>query len=239
MPAKKAATPKITDVAHPDSVKTDPTSVPIIVKHGPILKDPMVAPEAPADKTEDKKAEASPVVTKIELKPISADEGKIKTPAAKVETAKPEKDVKPAEQPEPETEPVEPEKAEEKPTTEPEPAPEPDEPMEPEKPAETESDTTKEVPADSEELLPGAEPTDPAAAKAAREAAEKQLALDKLASEGTYFLPINAVEKRRVRTVLITLLVLIVLGAAGFLAALDGGYLHIDGLSAPTDFIKN
>jgi outer membrane biosynthesis protein TonB len=213
MPTKKSSTAaKIVDVAHPDSVKADATSIPIIVKHGPMLKDPMMAEGKPAEKSETKKEENSPVVTKIQLKPVSADDNDAK-PAKKEE--------KPAE-----------------PVAKPEPEPEPEPETSPEEPQPEEAAAAEE-PADGEELLPGAVPTDPAAAKAAREAAEKQLALDKLEADGTYFLPITTAEKRKARTFLVALLVVIVLGAAGFLAALDAGYVHIDGFTAPTDFIKN
>jgi hypothetical protein len=237
MPTKKA-TAKIVDVAHPDTVKADATSVPIIVKHGPMLKDPMVAPEAPVEKPADKKEEDSPTVTKvtkIELKPLSADESKEKPKEATDEAEKPAKDIKPLDAPamtEPKAENDEAEKStpdlelEESPK---EALPEQEEPV-------AEGGGSKDGP---DELLPGVEPTDPAAAKAARETAEKQLALDKLATEGTYFLPINAVEKRKMRTALVLLLVLIVLAAGGALAALDAGFVHVDGFKAPTDFIQD
>lgn len=89
----------------------------------------------------------------------------------------------------------------------------------------------------SSDQLSTMHPVDAAAAQAAREAAEKQLALDKLMSEGTYTLPINSVEKRRVQRALLVLLIVVVLAIAGGIVALDAGYVHIDGLEAPTNFL--
>jgi hypothetical protein len=90
------------------------------------------------------------------------------------------------------------------------------------------------------DLLKDDKQNNPEAVKAAREAAEKQLAIEKLISAGTYVLPINSVEKRRVhRMVAVVLLIVVVLGAAGTLLALDAGYLNIPGFAAPTDLISN
>jgi hypothetical protein len=76
--------------------------------------------------------------------------------------------------------------------------------------------------------------------KVARAAAEKQLALDKLISDGTYVLPINAVEKRRQhRSIAVILLVVVVLAVAGLILALDAGYVHIPGFTPPTDFLSD
>ena len=67
---------------------------------------------------------------------------------------------------------------------------------------------------------PSQNPIDQAKAKADKEAAEKQAALDKLVENQTYFLPLNRTEKRRSKQLLfLTLLLFVVVaGAAAFWA---------------------
>jgi hypothetical protein len=78
---------------------------------------------------------------------------------------------------------------------------------------------------------PSQNPIDQAKAKADKEAAEKQAALDKLVDAETYFLPLNSVEKRRTKQLLlVTLLFVVVLAGAGAFWANGQGYISIPGL---------
>jgi hypothetical protein len=76
----------------------------------------------------------------------------------------------------------------------------------------------------------GQHPLDEAQAKVDKEALEKQQALDKLVESETYFLPINAVEKRRAKFFWAALLVIVVAAAAAAVWANGAGYLSIPGL---------
>lgn len=264
MPQKTTAT-KIIDVAHPSTVKADANGVPLIVTNRPIMKDPMMLDETaskPAEAPAAKKT-AEPIIKKIELQPLGTVHAdaepqpeKVPTPpkpaAKKTETViaplnldDEPKTTEPSELPEPKK--SEEEKAPEakKPSIEP-PLEEPVAAAEPPatEPEATAAEAAPEpatVPLEGDDtpLLPDDKSPDVQAAKAAREAAEKQLALDKLVAEGTYVLPINAVEQRRLRrTALVLTLIVVVALAVGFLLALDAGYIHIAGLSAPTNLIK-
>jgi len=78
---------------------------------------------------------------------------------------------------------------------------------------------------------PSQNPIDQAKAKADKEAAEKQAALDKLVEAQTYFLPLNSVEKRRTKQLLwLTLLFVVVLAGAGAFWANGQGIISVPGL---------
>jgi hypothetical protein len=107
------------------------------------------------------------------------------------------------------------------PKTEPKADPKPAkaEPAEETPPAETEG---FDLGGDDDRSDPSQHPLDEAAAKADKEAQEKQAVLDKLVLEEKYFLPINQVEKRRAKlTALIILLLLLVAAGAAAYAVLN------------------
>jgi hypothetical protein len=201
---------------------------------------------APADASEVKVTDAQPEVEKVEVPVVAAHtaERVLKPSEATIaelaERAKAEKEKAASSQ---------------KSDTDPKPEGSDTKPVESQKEPETKADTkdAEAVPAadDSEIKLGDAGATDgdllkddkqanPEAVKVARAAAEKQLALDKLISDGTYVLPINAVEKRRQhRSIAVILLVVVVLAVAGLILALDAGYVHIPGFTPPTDFLSD
>jgi hypothetical protein len=323
MPTKKstATAKRIVDVAHPSTVKTDSSSVPLIVKNRPIMHDPMMVntpeQEAPAEAPKPAK-KSEPIIKKITLEPLAPlikvgkadDDNEEPIPVmvtksapevneTKLEETQPEvvkveipvvaahnaeKVLKPseatiaelAERAKVEKAQIEKPAAELKPgeavkSVEADPNPASADPAVNSESSEPTGADAKEAPAASDnesaqgpeaakgepaqvssgeeeidtsttdtDLLKDDKQTNPQAVKEARAAAEKQLALDKLISEGTYVLPINSVEKRRKhRSVAILFLIILVLGVAGFILTLDGGYVHIAGLSAPTDFLPN
>lgn len=67
--------------------------------------------------------------------------------------------------------------------------------------------------------------------KAARAAAERELALQKLIDDGTYYLPLDTVKKRRTKQVLLVLILVLVLALAGTYLASQAGLVKIPGLS--------
>lgn len=222
MPAKKAAEPAKPEPAKPVVAKTEQAEeagVPIIVRRA-IMKDD--AATTPPDTTEISKSEdaGNPIEVKskksrIEPLVTATEEPKAETNALAEKPAAPAEPVKP-------TEPVTPA-----------PAPAVD------KPAEEDPKTTggpEEFTLAGEDSVatpedPSQNPIDQAKAKADKEAAEKQAALDKLVNAQTYFLPLNSVEKRRTKQLLfVTLLLLIVLAGAGAFWANGQGYITIPGL---------
>jgi len=241
----------IIDVNHPGTTAADAAGKPVIVTNRPILKDPMVVE---GEESIAEEGEAVPVTRtkKIKIEPIEHGDDAAapaeKTPAAKdkdskktvaelaVEAdakgketeakAKPEAKPEPAAEPEPEPE------AKSEPATE-----APAEEAKPEPAGEEPAAGDDQAPVD--EVLKSDE-EDPKAAEAARKEAERQLALNKLAESGTYSLPINAVEKRRVRRVaLIVTVLLLVLGLVWADLALDAQLIQIDGVKAPPDFFPD
>lgn len=70
-------------------------------------------------------------------------------------------------------------------------------------------------------------------------AKEREAEVEKIIESQQFFLPINAVERRKTkRHLLVALLIMVVLGIAWADLALDAGILQIDGVKAPTDFFK-
>ncbi|HET8708845.1 MAG TPA: hypothetical protein VFL85_01040 [Candidatus Saccharimonadales bacterium] len=76
---------------------------------------------------------------------------------------------------------------------------------------------------------------DQRAANEAKKVAEEQ---EKIITSGKYYLPINAVAKRRSKQhVMLGLVLILLLAAALFLAAWDAGLFSIPGYAAPTDYL--
>jgi hypothetical protein len=224
---KKAAEPPKSEPAKPVVAKTESAEeagVPIIVRRA-IMKDD-AATQAP-DTTEISKSEdtGNPIEVKskksrIEPLTTATEEPKAETAPSAEKPAAPAEPAKPVEPPVPATEPAAPVPTADKPAeAEPKPAGGPEE-------FTLAGEDSVPTPDD-----PSQNPIDQAKAKADKEAAEKQAALDKLVDAQTYFLPLNSVEKRRTKQLLfVTLLFLVVLAGAGAFWANGQGYITIPGL---------
>lgn len=223
---------KVFDVAAPGKTVADASAKPVIVTNRTVVKDPMVTPitaEAPETAGTDMPAEPA-------AEGISSGKMRIEPLHADVKSEKPAETDEPQAETQPETIPSEPEP--ETPET-PAEAPVTDEAA----PAEVASDTAKdETEKDEDELddLPSDEAkqtADKAAAARAKAEEERQAKAEALINNKQYFVPINAVKKRRsARTIGLILLVIVVL--LGLLVALDAGLLKL-GITPPTDFIPD
>ena len=209
MPAKKS-----TDNKQPAKPTEETAGTPIVVRRQIMTQDPTEA-AAPSDTS----SALQPTVSKVKIKPLSEPETsnpasgtpKLADKDAPETNAKPAEPVAIAVKPEASVS----EKEEAKPA---EAKPEPD--VAADEPAKENEGFALDGADDGD---PSKHPMDEAAAKAEKEAQEKQAALDKLVKTEMYFLLINAVEKRRAKLValLILLLLLVAAGAAAY-AVLQG-----------------
>ena len=225
------------------------SSKPIIITNRPVLKDPMVVDEP--KKAEPSKAtdpKQNPSVTKIKIGPLNEElKASLKTltgekasePHAETDTEEPkppeptEEIKKEAPKPEPKSEP------EARPGKE-EPTP-PTEPVKHEAPAEPETDKDNDV--DADELGNKAKISEADKRKAEEAAAQKeavhQAELQKIVVSKEYFLPINAVEKRRTKRFSILGIILILLLAVAWAdLSLDAGIISIHGIKPLTHFFS-
>lgn len=269
MTGKPTKPKQVMDISRPGTSASHPTSRPIIVTNRPVLKDPIVVAEEEAANSTKTAVGASVTGSKIKIEPLHADvkpEADVdndKAPADALTDA-PVLPVEEIDEPEAEKG-DEPESAIDEPATteagveEPAESGSHDGPAQPEDVGETEprpvegAEASDSLPddgddatnlketADHDAQLADLGKPDPEAVKAAREAAEKQLALDKLVAEETYFLPIDRSGKRRTqRILLVTGFVLcLILALVAVDLLLDAGLLSIDGVKAPTNFIYN
>ena len=214
----KAGKP-ITDVAKPGKTAPSATSRPAIITNRPILKDPMIASANDTTLPEKETAEKhlSKPSTAVKLQPLeeSAPEEKPEEPVTDTETVSTAKeaDATPAEVPEV---------------------------------AET---TKSEVTAGADEPTPEDDKGDVDGAQKASandleveeaKRAEHQAAIEKLADSKQYYLPINSVERRRTkRIVVLGFLAVIVIAAALVDVGLDAGLIHIDGVKPVTHFFPD
>lgn len=215
-PIKKSQ--PISDVEKPGKTAASPTSKSIIIKTTPLIKDPMVVEET------DKKAEdetSKNVVkaggsSKIKLQPLTTSD----TPETKDEVTTPEKPNLPDEEPKNDD-------------------PKSDEPVQSDKPAvEDETDSDKDQPTESKDKALNT-PDEQDAAEASRKA-EHDANLQKIVDSKTYYLPINAVEKRKTkRFVLLGIALSIFLILVWINVALDAGLIQIDGVSPLTSFFSS
>lgn len=237
---------KVMDVMTPGQVKPGSSSRPLVVGNRPVLgSDPMmVADAAAAGPTMPTAASNEEDHTSTETgAAIVSHQAKIVVPlesaseSAKGEEEKPEAAAAPADEPasgEDESKDKEEKTAPAK-TEEPakEATPKTDED---EAPAD---DTSVEKDETDTEAAEVANENSKAAQKIASEAdAKRRLELDDLIASGKYALPINAVRRKRSRTVLITLLVVLLLAVVVLDGLLDAGVLHLSGVPH-TDFLKS
>lgn len=223
MSEAKEPNKQVMDVSHPGKTAPPLTSKPVIVTNRTILKDPMVVDTSEED---DKKAEDAPK-TPAAKAPVASDIESVE-PKEKEVAAKPEHVVQPIAEPVVEDKP-----ADDKPIEEPkkaEPTPEPAKPTEP-APSNQESDDDS----DNGAVITDAQIEAEAAAEVARDAQ-----VQKLIDSKKYYVPVNAVEKRRTKRVIALGIVLsIVLALAWVDIALDAGLIDLGSVTPVTHFFSN
>ena len=219
MPSPRKAVP-IADVAPPGKSEPSATSKSVLITNRPLISDPMMTKniEAPEPTTPE------PAVTEPVATPAVADKGNLQ-PVHQLVIKPPTDDERAARD------------AAISKTSSEKPAPPvlQDVVAAPEKPAAV-LEQTPDVSDDlSLPLNPDAEEVQAEDAEA-----ERQAALDKLVESQKYFLPVDAVELRRAHQFIVYgLLLIIVLGFVLTDLALDAGLLHLNGISALTNFFSN
>lgn len=211
---KSTSHKRIMDVAHPGKSAPSASSKPVIVTNRPILKDPMMLDEAAKPEGE---SISKTVSRKVEVKPADA-------PTSAPEVADPKAADKTIAQLA--------EEAAARDTKKPAPEPKPEESKEPK---EDKEDTTES----SDVVTPAAEEAADEEAKL-DETAKQDAALNKLVESKQYFLPINAVEKRRTKRVMVLgILLSVILAAVWVDIALDAGIIQLDSVKPVTHFFSN
>jgi len=247
---KPAASKKIVDVEHPNTSAPSATSKPVIVTNRPIIQDPMVKEETGEDTGTPIKVTTGS--THIKLQPLTEPEVKEVDKPAEPSTAPALEATKASETSvEPPTAP----KTEES-TSKTADAPEP---TKSEEPADTKSDppAKTEQPVEESAAEPATSPseepsTDEASnetqdsevtnqeAAAEAEQAKHEEGIQKLIDGKQYFLPINAIEKRRTqRVVLLGIVLAVVLAVAWVDVALDAGLIQLGSVKPVTHFFSN
>lgn len=251
--ASKSA-PKVFDVSKPGKQAASASSRPIIISNRPIMQDPMVTTDKDASDNvsvittpEAVDSTPSPSSVKLKLQPLSDDEKQTIEVSANPATAA---DLPAEEQSKdtdadgvvdllPATDPPETEKAEQI----------ADESKD-EQPAEADSGGPSEAAESPTEsaVTPAAaqsesSPDDSTELEAQQETAtaeleaeaKRQEALDGLVDAKTYFLPINAIERRRSKLVgVLGLFLIVILGLLLLDVMLDAGFVHIPGVQPVT-----
>ncbi|HZL07579.1 MAG TPA: hypothetical protein VFC50_00090 [Candidatus Dormibacteraeota bacterium] len=119
------------------------------------------------------------------------------------------------------------------------------EPETPAKPDQAPSDATEETEpkpaeADTGEATPQSKEKAKQAEVETNQEAQRQATIDKLADSKKYYLPINAVEKRRSRRfVILGIILSLLLIVAWADIALDAGLIHVNGIKPVTHFFSN
>lgn len=213
---------KVFDIAGPGKSMPSASSRPLIVTHKPNVEDPMVSPKnTEPEKANDEKGES----------PSAGEGADMIMSAPKKNRIEPlHTDVVPedthAEIPEGDEHEI----AEEDSQTSEESSEEQKDSAQPE-----EDDGASEEISDIANEITTKKEAQSEAAKKEAEAAKRQAEVDALVNNKQFFVPINAVQKRRSMT-LIIVIVLLALLAVGFLAALDAEILNI-GIEPITDIL--
>lgn len=240
---KKKDSKKIADVARPGKTAPSGNSKSVIVSNRPIMKDPMVVEDTVADEEKVTVKPSESVIAPLsdssedKIKPTKPDEESDEPKLKKEDDKKTiavlanEAAVKKEESDETETKPeVDDEPSE--PTTEPEEVKAPDT-AEDAKPEDNKSD----ISTDENDTSKTVTEVD------AEELAEKEkhdAAIQKLIDSKQYNLPINSVEKRRSkRVVIFGILLSILLIAAWVDIALDANIIELNGINPVTHFFSN
>ena len=259
-PAKPANVKRIVvDVAHPGKSAPSSTSKPVLVTNRPIMKDPMVVDtsnEASSDIANDSKTLTATAKIKLTplteptLKPIPASSSEDEAPVSEAVDQPAEKPAESAAESAPAAEaetPVaaEPTEATEEQSTDKSAEPaaaasdkKPDSPPA-EKPAPADKKSDDAKPEESQAATNN-QTTEDIDAKAAEEAAKHEAAVAELSESKKYYLPVNAVEKRRTkRVVLLGIVLSILLALAWVDVALDAGLIQMSGVKPVTHFFSN
>lgn len=236
--ATKVDVKKSFDISRPGKAAPAATAKPIIVSNRPVLKDPMVLDSIP-DELDTEAKSSSPSSASIKIEPL--DEKPAEKPVEMPkEPVKAEAVVGPELAPtddqavhEGEEEPAPPEAA-----AKPAKAAQSSKAAEPEDKKPAKENTATDDAADEGAAKP--KPVDASKAEAeAKAAAEHQQKIDKLVESRQYFLPINAVQKRRTRHhVLLGLVLIVLLGLAWVDVSLDAGIFKISGIHPLTHFFS-
>jgi len=225
----------------PEADKAD-SDKPMIITHRAVLKEPAAADTDPpaSDTTTETKPVAKPS-TAIKLKPLEepkevAPEAEDKVSESESIPVKTAGSAKPDEGPKTLADIKKPEAKSEE-------APAPKEEAESDsKPAEKSPETGAEsAQTDNNEESDAGKPVDPAAAEAEEaKRAKHDAEIQKLADSKQYYLPINAVEKRKTkRFIALGVLLSLLLVVFWVDVALDAGLIHLSGIKPLTHFFSN
>ena len=216
-PTKKTA--PINDVEEPGKSAASPTSKPVLVTNRPIMKDPMVVTDEAKNETSEDQANATKSIkgsSNNKVEPLSTS------------TESQDNQTEPNNKSEAETQSQE---AAKKQLTESDNNSE----SKSSDSAVEESKVTNPTTDKKSSKTPGEEEEAEASRKAERDAN-----LQKIVDNKTYFLPINAVEKRKTKRIIVLGIVLsLVLAVAWVDVALDAGLIEIGGVKPVTHFFSN
>jgi len=223
---KKATEEKVFDVASPGKTVASAHSKPVIVTNRSVVRDPMVTPLS-NDKTEagaeqpTEGGSSGPDEThggpmpKMRIEPLHADvKPEVKAATDEAEDTPQEATEQPATET---TEETQPEAKDEKPE---------------ESDSDDEDDEFSELNADAKKAKNKEAEAAAAAEQKRREEAEAAIASKQ------YFVPINAVQKRRSARTALVILAIIILLTVGVLVVADAGIVDI-GMDPPTNFIAD
>lgn len=241
---------KVFDVAKPGKSSPDATSKPIIITNRPVLKDPMMTDEPSGPPPVNENVASSKPSIRIKISPLGDESEAPAEPLVRdsIEDKPQEAPVedKPEAAVEPDAEPAveeskEPEPVAESETVAAEAAEPSKESVESGKPA---PEPAKETTAEDNSQDDGDQPTAQRADQKEdeedlRKEIERQTELQKIIESKKYFLPINAVSKRRSkRHIIIGALLIIVLALVWADIALDSGMITIHGVKPLTHFFS-
>ena len=232
-PKKAVKSKQVMDVARPGKSTPSSSSRPIIMGHGPIMKDPMMSDKSVAVSDDSDPDAGEPITVKRSAKTIApaatADEKPAKAKKTAEATITPPTDTTP-----PDLEPSDasiPESPTEE-TQQPEPAA--DQPAE-----DTQPETSEETPAEaSDEAAVGAladQVTDKQ--KESAEVLQKQQELEKLIEQKKFYVPIGQVTHRRHTLWAILCLLALLLAVSALVYAADAE-LFDPGFDLPFDLVK-
>ena len=206
-----AAASNISDVSRPNDSAPPENSKSVIITKRPLMRDPMMA--APAASGEGSAAEETPPKAKVvhEKLILPPSSSTLSPPSyAATEAPAPETPVAAAVSP----------------------AGPPNPPSASPAPESTDKDRSdfKQEPLSDEA----------AALKEADALAQRRVALDALIVSQKYYLPVDTVERKKARRVILAgAVVIILLGVTWADVSLDAGIVHLGGLKAPTHFFSN
>ncbi|MGC1176773.1 MAG: hypothetical protein WA843_01775 [Candidatus Saccharimonadales bacterium] len=252
---KKPAPKRIIDVAHPGKSSPALTSKPVLVTNRPILKDPMVVDESePGDAAAGalQKVTVKTAASGTTIKPIGPPplEKADKTPPANDDLSD---EIKRSKEPTPDLastdeDALEPSSDATAQTDDADSAGSKDEKATQSKPLKKDADGKKPAAAEATNTEKSPSATQKNAAGQIQKKLEAEdaaqsahaITIQKLVDSKQYFLPINAVEKRRSkRFVSLGILLSIILALAWADIALDAGLIHVSSVKPLTHFFSN